>query len=58
MESPDLKARVICNPASSGGDVSPKSCTESWKATILSGSLREAPETPRRLLGSAQTARS
>ena len=51
MESPNLKARVICNPASSGGAMSPKSFTESWKATISSGSLREAPETPRRLLG-------
>jgi diacylglycerol kinase (ATP) len=27
--------------------MSPKSCTESWKATILSGSLREAPEAAR-----------
>src|SRR5215217_581079 len=27
--------------------MSPKSCTENWKATILSGSLREAPEAAR-----------
>jgi hypothetical protein len=55
MESPNLKARVICNPASSGGGHEPEELHRELEGYdlewITTGSPGDATETPRRPLG-------